>query len=355
MSALNFDRKSSQPKRVFVTGGAGYIGSHTLVQLLQEHHSVCVYDNYSNSSPQSLDRVRRLVNSSFEQIEGDIRDETRLKRSLTEFQPDIVIHFAGLKSVGEANLMPVKYYEHNVQGTIALLNAMEMAHCRRIVFSSSATVYGKAKYLPYDESHPLAPENAYGRTKYHVEGMLADWVKSSPDAGAVLLRYFNPVGAHASGNIGEDPNDIPNNLMPFISQVAIGRRDALSVFGDDYETRDGTGERDYIHVVDLAAAHLSAVAYGTANAGCEAINVGTGTGVTVLEMIRAFEKASGRKIAYKIAPRREGDVATSVADATKALRLLGWRARFGVDEMCSSAWKWQSENPNGYLVRGKAA
>ena len=342
-------------KRVFVTGGAGYIGTHTLVQLLSERHEVCVYDNYSNSSPQSLDRVRRLVNFDFQQVEGDIRDETKLNKVLEGFQPDIVIHFAGLKSVGEANLKPVKYYEHNVQGTIALLKAMESAKCERIVFSSSATVYGKAQYLPYDESHPLAPENAYGRTKYHIEGMLGDWVRASKNKGAVLLRYFNPVGAHQSGLIGEDPNDIPNNLMPFISQVAIGRLETLSIFGDDYETRDGTGERDYIHVVDLAAAHLAAVDFSMKNRGCEAINVGTGTGITVLEMVAAFEKASGRKVAYQIAQRREGDVATSVADASKALRLLGWQARHNVDDMCQSAWKWQSENPQGYVEQGKAA
>ncbi|MEZ5789861.1 MAG: UDP-glucose 4-epimerase GalE [Nitratireductor sp.] len=355
MTARNTIDDPHTGKRVFVTGGAGYIGTHTLVQLLSERHSVCVFDNYSNSSPQSLERVRRLVNHDFDQVEGDIRDEAKLTRVLGEFNPDIVIHFAGLKSVGEANLFPVKYYEHNVQGTIALLKAMDAAKCKRIVFSSSATVYGAAKYLPYDESHPLAPENAYGRTKYHIEGMLGDWVKAGGDASAVLLRYFNPVGAHESGLIGEDPNDVPNNLMPFISQVAIGRRDVLGIFGNDYDTRDGTGERDYIHVVDLAAAHLAAVGYACAHTGCEAINVGTGTGVTVLEMVAAFEKASGRKVAYRVTGRREGDVATSVADATKALRLLGWTARLGIDEMCASTWKWQSENPQGYVQRGKAA
>ena len=355
MSEINTTGAFQHPKRVFVTGGAGYIGTHTLVQLLSERHEVCVYDNYSNSSALSLDRVRRLVNHSFEQIDGDIRDELKLTRLIGDFRPDIVIHFAGLKSVGEANLMPIKYYEHNVQGTISLVKAMDAARCKRIVFSSSATVYGKAQYLPYDEKHPLAPENAYGRTKYHVEGILGDWAKASGDASAVLLRYFNPVGAHSSGLIGEDPNDIPNNLMPFISQVAIGRRDKLSVFGNDYETRDGTGERDYIHVVDLASAHLAAVNYACANTGCEAINVGTGRGVTVLELIAAFEKASGRKVPFEIAPRREGDVATSVADASKAKRLLGWEARLGVNDICQTAWKWQSENPQGYVATGKAA
>ncbi|MCB1456302.1 MAG: UDP-glucose 4-epimerase GalE [Nitratireductor sp.] len=346
---------SQSDKRVFVTGGAGYIGTHTLVQLLSERHSVCVFDNYSNSSPLALDRVRRLVNHDFEQVEGDIRDEAKLTRVMKDFNPDVVIHFAGLKSVGEANLVPVKYYEHNVQGTIALLKAMDAARTRRIVFSSSATVYGSAQYLPYDEKHRLAPQNAYGRTKYFIEGILGDWAKSADDASAVLLRYFNPVGAHPSGLIGEDPNDIPNNLMPFISQVAIGRRDVLSIYGNDYDTRDGTGERDYIHVVDLAAAHLAAVNHACSSTGCEAINVGTGRGVTVLEMVAAFERASGRKIAYRIADRREGDVATSVADATKALRLLGWKARLGLDEMCASAWNWQSQNPRGYVQQGKAA
>ena len=340
-------------QRVFVTGGAGYIGTHTLVQLLGQRHEVCVFDNYSNSSPVALERVRRLTNSDFMQVEGDIRDEGAMLAAMREFRPDAVIHFAGLKAVGESAAMPLKYYEHNVQGSIALLKAMDATGCRRIVFSSSATVYGEAKYLPYDEAHPLAPTNAYGRTKYFIEGIIGDWAAANPEASAVLLRYFNPVGAHASGLIGEDPDDVPNNLMPFISQVAVGRRAMLSVFGDDYETRDGTGERDYIHVVDLASAHLAALEHAERATGCEAINVGTGRGITVLELIAAFEKAAGRKVPYRVTARRPGDVARSVADASKARDLLGWQAQFGVDDICASAWKWQSENPSGY--KGQAA
>lgn len=339
-----------ESKRVFVTGGAGYIGTHTLLQLLRERHEVCVYDNFSNSSPEALLRVRRLVNADFAEIEGDIRDQDHLSAAIADFAPDVVIHFAGLKAVGEANVVPVRYYEHNFQGSVALLNAMDRAGCKRIVFSSSATVYGEAQYLPYDEKHPLAPANAYGRTKYFIEEMIRDWQKATPGSCGVLLRYFNPVGADSSGQIGEDPNDIPNNLMPFISQVAVGRREVLSVFGDDYPTRDGTGERDYIHVADLAAAHLAAVEYSLGATGSEAFNIGTGRGATVLEMIRAFEAASGRKIHYRIAPRREGDVATSVADPSKAERMLGWKAVHGIGDMCSSAWKWQSQNPKGYAA-----
>lgn len=352
--------KQNHAKRVFVTGGAGYIGSHTLVKLLQEQHDVCVFDNFSNSSPESLRRVRRLVNHGFEEIEGDIRDAFGLRRAIRDFAPDVVIHFAGLKAVGEAGQVPVRYYEHNFQGTISLLGAMDAAKCGRIVFSSSATVYGEAQYLPYDEQHPLGPTNAYGRTKYFVEEMIRDWQAATPGTSAAVLRYFNPVGAHESGMIGEDPNGPPNNLLPFISQVAVGRREFLSVFGNDYDTRDGTGERDYIHVEDLADAHVAAVDYVCRSSGCEAINVGTGSGVTVMEMIEAFERASGRPVARRIVERRPGDVARSVADASKAERLLGWKATRGLDDMCRSAWSWQSQNPLGYgdddkMPAGKAA
>jgi len=342
---------NSEGKRILVTGGAGYIGCHTLVQLLQKHHKVCVYDNYANSSPVALDRVRRLTNFDFEQVEGDIRDEGRIRKTMADFRPEIVLHFAGLKSVGEANDVPLKYYEQNVGGSITLLKAMDEAKCQKIVFSSSATVYGEAEYLPYDENHRLAPTNAYGRTKLYVEGIIGDWVRANPQTGAILLRYFNPVGAHASGVIGEDPNDIPNNLMPFVSQVAVGRRSKLQVFGNDYDTRDGTGERDYIHVEDLAAAHLAAAGYCGRNKGCEAINVGTGRGVTVLEMVHAFEKFSGRKIPYEITDPRSGDVASSVADVSKAARLLNWQSRFSLEEMCQSSWNWQKRNPDGYQSR----
>lgn len=334
--------------RVFVTGGAGYIGSHTLVRLLAAGHDVCVFDNYANSSPVALARVRQLTNREVVAVEGDIRNSDALAQSLADFAPDAVVHFAGLKAVGESNDIPLLYYQTNVTGTMNLLAAMDAAGCRRIVFSSSATVYGEAQYLPFDEEHPIAPTNPYGRTKAMAEGVIRDWATATPDASAVLLRYFNPVGAHESGRIGEDPQDTPNNLMPFVAQVAVGRRARLSIFGDDYDTRDGTGERDYIHVVDLAAAHLAALEYSARATGCEAINVGTGQGITVKELVAAYEAACGRPIAAEIAPRRPGDVASSYAATAKAERLLGWQAALDVDDMCRSSWKWQSENPQGY-------
>lgn len=334
--------------RILITGGAGYIGSHTLLDLLGERHEACVLDNFSNSSPVALDRVEQLTNSSFDRVTADIRDDQALARTFADFQPEAVIHFAGLKAVGESAEFPLKYYEHNVQGTLSLLKAMEAADCRRIVFSSSATVYGEPAYLPYDEHHPCAPTNPYGRTKYFVEEILKDWVRTNDRNSAVLLRYFNPVGAHASGRIGEDPNDIPNNLMPFVSQVAVGRRPKLQVFGNDYDTPDGTGLRDYIHVCDLARAHVAAVDYAADNAGVEAFNVGTGKGATVLEVVKAFEAASGRPVPYEFAPRRAGDVAASIADPAKAKKLLHWQARFTLKDMCETSWAWQSQNPDGY-------
>lgn len=334
--------------KVFVTGGAGYIGSHTLVALLAAGHEVCVFDNYSNSSPVSLARVRQLTNRDMEMVEGDICDIDGLTKTLTAFAPDAVVHFAGLKAVGESNDIPLRYYQTNVTGTMNLLAAMDAAECRRIVFSSSATVYGEAQYLPFDEAHPIGPTNPYGRTKAMAEGVIGDWASATPGASAVLLRYFNPVGAHESGRIGEDPQGIPNNLMPFVAQVAVGRRDRLSIFGDDYDTRDGTGERDYIHVVDLAAAHLAAIEYAARATGCEAINVGTGQGITVRELVAAYERACGHPIAFEIAPRRPGDVASSYAATARARELLGWRAALDVDAMCASSWRWQSENPHGF-------
>jgi UDP-glucose 4-epimerase len=334
--------------KVFVTGGAGYIGSHTLVQLLAAGHEVRVFDNYCNSSPAALARVRQLTNRDLRAIDGDIRDADALTRALADFAPDAVIHFAGLKAVGESNAMPLAYYQTNVTGTMNLLAAMDATGCRRIVFSSSATVYGEARYLPFDEDHPVAPTNPYGRTKAMAEGVIADWAAATPAASAVLLRYFNPVGAHESGRIGEDPQGIPNNLMPFVAQVAVGRRDKLAIFGDDYETRDGTGERDYIHVVDLAAAHLAAIGYAARAEGCQAINVGTGQGITVKELVAAYERACGHPIAYEVAPRRPGDVASSYAATDKAERLLQWRTALDVDAMCASSWRWQSDNPDGY-------
>lgn len=334
--------------KVFVTGGAGYIGSHTLVRLLTDGHEVRVFDNYANSSPAALARVRQITDRSVDAVEADIRDAGALAHALSDFAPDAVVHFAGLKAVGESNDIPLLYYQTNVTGTMNLLAAMDAAGCRRIVFSSSATVYGEARYLPFDEEHPIGPTNPYGRTKAMAEGIIRDWADATPGASAVLLRYFNPVGAHESGQIGEDPRDIPNNLMPFVAQVAVGRRAKLSIFGDDYDTRDGTGERDYIHVVDLAAAHLAAIEHSGRATGCEAINIGTGQGITVKELVAAYERACGHAIATEIVPRRPGDVASSYAATSKAEQLLGWRSELHVDSMCASSWRWQSTNPDGY-------
>ncbi len=334
--------------RVLVTGGAGYIGSHTLLELLGAQHEICVVDNYSNSTPEVLDRVARLSNRGFARVTADIRDEDVLAATCRAFRPEAVIHFAGLKAVGESVEKPVLYYENNLQGTITLLKAMQEVGCRRILFSSSATVYGIPQYLPFDEAHPCAPVNPYGRTKFFIEEVLRDWALVEHGASAVLLRYFNPVGAHVSGLIGEDPAGIPNNLMPFISQVAVGRRPLVKIFGNDYETPDGTGMRDYIHVVDLAHAHVAALDYVARHVGADAINVGVGKGASVLEVIRAFEEVSGRKIPYEFAPRRPGDVAVSVADPSKANRLLSWEARFDLLDMCRSTWIWQTQNPGGY-------
>jgi UDP-glucose 4-epimerase len=334
--------------RVLVTGGAGYIGSHTILELLRAGHEVFSVDNYCNSSPESLRRVRRLANADVGETEIDVRDGTKLAEVMAEFEPDAVIHFAGLKAVGTSEKEPLLYYENNVLGTLCLLQAMDNVGCKRIVFSSSATVYGEPQYLPYDEDHPLNPANTYGRTKLMAEQVIADWCRATAHASAALLRYFNPVGAHPSGEIGEDPNGVPDNLMPYIAQVAVGRRPHLNVFGDDYDTRDGTGERDYIHVVDLALAHVSALDLMKANQGCEAINVGTGLSYSVLDLVKAFESASGRKIPIHFCERRKGDVAKSLAGTAKARALLEWNATRGLDKMCSSTWLWQSRNPGGY-------
>jgi UDP-glucose 4-epimerase len=338
--------------KVLVTGGAGYIGSHTALKLLAAGHQLCIYDNFANSSPVALERVQQLSNRAMQVVHGDIRSGEALARVFADFAPDAVVHFAGLKAVGESGEKPLLYYDNNVAGSARLLEAMDQAGCRRIVFSSSATVYGEPRYLPFDEQHPIAPTNPYGRTKAMVEAMIADWCAAQGQASAVLLRYFNPVGAHESGRIGEDPRGIPNNLMPFVAQVAVGRRAKLAIYGDDYPTRDGTGERDYIHVEDLAAAHLAALDYTAAHAGCEAVNVGTGQGTTVHELVAAFERTSGLAIPTEVVARRPGDVASSYATTDKAARLLGWRAQLDVAAMCASSWAWQTANPQGYSTAG---
>lgn len=334
--------------RVLVTGGAGYIGSHTILELLRAGHEVFSVDNYCNSSPESLRRVRRLANADVGEADVDVRDGAGLVEVMAGFEPEAVIHFAGLKAVGASEKDPLQYYENNVLGTLRLLQAMDGVGCKRIVFSSSATVYGEPQYLPYDEDHPVNPANTYGRTKLMAEQMIGDWCGATMDASASLLRYFNPVGAHSSGEIGEDPNGVPDNLMPYIAQVAVGRRPHLNVFGDDYGTRDGTGERDYIHVVDLARAHVAAIDFISANIGCEAFNVGSGAAYSVMDLVREFEAASVRPIPVEVIGRRKGDLASYYADASRANDKLGWRAELGLDEICRSTWAWQYRNPDGY-------
>jgi len=332
--------------RVLVTGGAGYIGSHTIIELLGQGHEVCVFDNYSNSDPVVLDRVRHLSNGTVSAVTGDVRDEAALDQVMADFAPEAVVHFAGLKAVGESMEKPLFYYDVNVNGTIRLLAAMNRAGCSRIIFSSSATVYGEPEYLPYDEAHPLNPTSVYGRTKLHAEHILSDW--AGADKTAVLLRYFNPVGAHKSGQIGEHPGGVPNNLMPFIAQVAVGKRDKLSIFGDDYDTPDGTGLRDYIHVVDLARAHVAALDYAADHTGARPFNIGTGQPYSVRQMVDAFAKACGSDIPVEVVPRRGGDIAAMQADAKRAAEELGWSATHGLSDMAKSTWDWQSKNPNGY-------
>ena len=334
--------------RVLVTGGAGYIGSHTLLELMAQGHDVCVLDNYCNSSPEVLARVRNLSNRVVMEFAGDIRDNAILDDVIERFRPEAVVHFAGLKAVGESQEKPLYYYDVNVSGTLCLLRAMDRVGCKKIVFSSSATVYGEPEYLPYDEAHPTNPTSVYGRSKLMVEDILTDWAAADTGASAVILRYFNPVGAHVSGRIGEDPRDVPNNLMPYIAQVAVGKRDALTIFGDDYDTDDGTGLRDYIHVVDLARAHVAALDYATRETGARPFNIGTGQSYSVKDMVAAFERACGKPVPTRIAPRRDGDIAAMRADPTRAKDELGWTANHNLDDMTRSTWVWQSGNPNGY-------
>ena len=333
---------------VLVTGGAGYIGSHTVLLLLEAGRRVLVLDNLSNSSREALERVASITGKRAEFVEGDIRDTALLDRLFQEHEIGSVIHFAGLKAVGESVAQPLRYYDCNVTGSLRLLEAMDRAGVRNLVFSSSATVYGDPASVPIREDFPLSATNPYGATKLHIEDMLRDLHRADPRWSVALLRYFNPVGAHESGRIGEDPNGEPNNLMPYVAQVAVGKREQLRVFGDDYDTPDGTGVRDYIHVMDLAEGHLAALDALARDGGLITTNLGTGRGYSVLEMVRAFAAASGREVRYQIAERRPGDVASCYADPTHAKTVLGWEAKRGIDTMCADHWRWQSENPNGY-------
>lgn len=344
-------------RTVLVTGGAGYIGSHTCLELLEtDEYNVVVVDNLDNSSEESLQRVRELTKCDKDRLhfrQCDIRDKVGLKNVLDEFKNiDSCIHFAGLKAVGESVAKPLAYYDCNVGGTVNLLEELGSRGIKKFVFSSSATVYGEPEMLPLRETARLQATNPYGRTKLFIEEVLRDCHASDSTWGILILRYFNPIGAHPSGRIGEDPQGIPNNLMPFIAQVCVGRRKELSVFGDDYDTKDGTGVRDYIHVVDLAKGHVAALdkLYGSDGVGCEAVNLGTGKGVSVLELVDGMGKATGKPVPYTIAPRRPGDVAEVYADPSTALSFLKWKAKLGVDDMCCDTWNWQSNNPNGYQV-----
>ncbi len=333
---------------IFVTGGAGYIGSHTCVELLDAGCDVTVFDNFCNSHPESLARVERITGKKLHLVRGDIRDRAALSAALRESGASAVIHFAGLKAVGESVSRPLAYYDNNVVGSLCLLEAMGECGVKTLVFSSSATVYGDPQRLPLTENHPLSATNPYGQTKLMIEEMLRDLHRSDGSWKIGILRYFNPAGAHVGGLIGEDPQGIPNNLLPVVAQVAVGRRACLNVWGNDYSTPDGTGVRDYIHVVDLALGHLKALKRLEEKAECLTVNLGTGTGYSVLDIVRAFEQASGRSVPYKIAPRRPGDIASCYADPQRAFELLGWRAERGLSAMCADTWRWQSGNPHGY-------
>lgn len=334
---------------ILVTGGAGYIGSHTSIELLQAGYDIVIVDNFCNSKPESLNRIEELTGKKPKFYEVDILDREGLNKVFDENNIEAVIHFAGLKAVGESVEKPIEYYENNISGTLVLCDVMRKHNVKKIVFSSSATVYGMNNKVPFSEDMPTASAtNPYGSTKLFIEQILSDIYVSDNEWSVALLRYFNPIGAHESGRIGEDPNGIPNNLMPYITQVAVGKRKELSVFGNDYDTHDGTGVRDYIHVVDLAKGHLKAVGKVLSSNGVEAYNLGTGIGYSVLDVVNSFEKASGQKVPYKIVERRAGDIATCYADATKALKELGWKAEKNLDDMCRDSWRWQKNNPNGY-------
>lgn len=335
--------------RVLLTGGAGYIGSHTAVELLEKDFEIVIYDNLVNSSKIALDRIRKITGKDFKFYEADILDTDFLKKVITEEKIDVVIHFAALKAVGESVKKPLEYYHNNLTGTLSLLKAMVDTNVKKIIFSSSATVYGDPETTPITEDFPKgACTNPYGWSKSFMEQIMTDLNTADPDFKVVLLRYFNPIGAHKSGLIGEDPKGIPNNLLPYISQVAVGKLDYLHVYGDDYDTHDGTGIRDYIHVVDLAKGHVLAVEKIDELKGVEIINLATGNGYSVLDVLHAFEKACGKKIPYKIEERRAGDIDKCFADPSYAKKVIGWQAQNGIDEMCQDAWRWQKMNPNGY-------
>ncbi|MDA9313361.1 UDP-glucose 4-epimerase GalE [Amylibacter sp.] len=333
--------------KVLVTGGAGYIGSHTCVKLLEAGHEVFVIDNLCNGHEVALERVQDITNRDLQFTNADIRDAKALDKIFNDFKPEAVIHFAGLKAVGESVADPIKYYDVNVGGSVSLLRAMCKAECNNIVFSSSATVYGKPKYLPYDEEHPTSPVNPYGRTKLMIENIISDWTKVNLKRKGTVLRYFNPVGAHESGQIGEEPIGVPNNLMPYIAQVADGRREHLNIFGNDYETVDGTGARDYIHVVDLALAHSSALNKNELN-NFEILNIGGGKSTTVLELIKSFEDTSGVSIKFKYSPRRDGDLAAFWANSSKSFEKMSWKPEKNIKKICEDTWRWHKLNPTGY-------
>lgn len=333
---------------ILVTGGAGYIGSHTVVQLLNDNYEVVIVDDFSNSHPTVLDRIEELTGKEVSFYELNLLDKEALTEVFEENDIEAVIHFAGFKAVGESVSKPLKYYHNNITGTLILLEVMQTFGVKKMVFSSSATVYGMDNEAPFAEDLPTSATNPYGQTKVFIEHILSDLAVADEEWSIVLLRYFNPIGAHESGRIGEDPNDIPNNLMPFITQVAVGILDELSVFGDDYETHDGTGVRDYIHVLDLAQGHLSALDYTLEHTGVEAVNLGTGEGYSVLDVVKAFETANNVEIPYKIVERRPGDIAVGYADPTKAKELLNWEAKYSLEDMCRTSWNWQKNNPNGY-------
>lgn len=338
--------------KTLLTGGAGYIGTHTAIELLHSGHEIVVYDNFSNSHPAAIRRVEQITGQAITVVEGDVRNQALLEKTLEQHSIDSVVHFAGKKAVGESVAHPVDYFDHNVNGTLVLLRAMQSLGIQTLVFSSSATVYGSPQYLPLDEKHPTSATNPYGRSKLFVEEILADLHLASPGWAIAVLRYFNPIGAHPSGLIGEDPTDIPNNLLPYVAQVAVGRRERIQVFGSDYDTPDGTGVRDYIHVVDLARGHVKALEklQNSTNPELLTVNLGTGRGYSVLEIIHAFEAACGKTLPYTISVRRPGDIASCYANPQHALQSLGWKAEYDLATMCADAWRWQNQNPEGYRV-----